>query len=144
MGKYLEGAGEDPFLGGVFAAARVKGFQGDDIADVNSVVACAKHYVAYGAAEGGRDYNTVDISEKSLRETYLPPFKAAVDAGVGTFMSAFNDLNGISASANKFTLTTILRGEWKFQGFVVSDYESVYELLSHGIQPLWMKLGKRL
>ena len=132
-GRIVEGAGEDPYLGSVVAAARVKGFQGNNIADPQSVVACAKHYVAYGAVEGGRDYNTVDISEELLREVYLPPFHAAVDAGVGTLMSAFNDLNGVPTSANHHTLTDILRDEWKFNGFVVSDYSSVHELIAHGI-----------
>ncbi|HKA19310.1 MAG TPA: beta-glucosidase BglX [Blastocatellia bacterium] len=132
-GRIVEGAGEDPYLGALMARARVRGFQGDDYSAPGKVVACVKHWVAYGAAEGGRDYNTTDMSENRLREIYLPPFKAAVDAGVGTFMSAFNDLNGIPASANPFTLTKILRGEWKFTGFVVSDYESVRELINHGI-----------
>ncbi len=131
-GRIVESAGEDPYLGSVIAAARVRGFQGKDIADPESVVACAKHYVAYGATEGGRDYNTVDISEQLLREIYLPPFRATVDAGVGTFMSAFNDLNGIPATANHHTLNEILRGEWKFDGFVVSDYDAVHELIPHG------------
>ena len=132
-GRIVEGAGEDPYLGSVVAAARVRGFQGNNIADPQSVVACAKHFVAYGAVEGGRDYNTVDISEELLREVYLPPFHAAVDAGVGTVMSAFNDLNGVPATANHHTLTDILRGEWKFNGFVVSDYSSVHELIAHGV-----------
>ena len=132
-GRIVEGAGEDPYLGSVVAAARVRGFQGNNIADPQSVVACAKHYVAYGAVEGGRDYNTVDISEELLREVYLPPFHTAVDAGVGTLMSAFNDLNGVPATANRHTLTEILRDEWKFNGFVVSDYNSVHELIPHGI-----------
>ncbi|HEX3229902.1 MAG TPA: glycoside hydrolase family 3 N-terminal domain-containing protein, partial [Pyrinomonadaceae bacterium] len=132
-GRIVEGAGEDPYLGAVMARARVHGFQSDDYSAPNKVVACAKHWVAYGAAEGGRDYNTTDMSENRLREIYLPPFKAAVDAGVGTFMSAFNDLNGVPASANPFTLTRILRGEWKFTGFVVSDYESVRELMNQGL-----------
>src|SRR5439155_1259262 len=95
--------------------------QGDDYSQPDRIVACAKHWVAYGAAEAGRDYNTVDISERTLRSIYFPPFKAAVDAGVGTLMSAFNDLNGVPASGNSFTLTDVLRGEWKFDGFVVSD-----------------------
>lgn len=132
-GRIVEGAGEDPYLGSAVAAARVRGFQGNNIADPESVVACAKHYVAYGAVEGGRDYNTVDISEQLLREVYLPPFHAAVDASVGTLMSAFNDLNGVPATANHHTLTDILRGEWKFNGFVVSDYSSVHELIPHGV-----------
>jgi beta-glucosidase len=131
-GRIAEGAGEDPYLGSEVAAARVRGFQGPDLADPGSVVACAKHYAAYGAVEGGRDYNTVDISEELLREIYLPPFHAAVKAGVRTLMSAFNDLNGIPASANRHTLTEILRGEWKFKGFVVSDYDAVHELIPHG------------
>jgi beta-glucosidase len=132
-GRIVEGAGEDPYLGSVVAGARVRGFQGNNIADPQSVVACAKHFVAYGAVEGGRDYNTVDISEALLREVYLPPFHAAVDAGVGTLMSAFNDLNGLPATANHHTLTDILRDEWKFNGFVVSDYSSVHELIAHGV-----------
>ncbi|MFN2482091.1 MAG: beta-glucosidase BglX [Pyrinomonadaceae bacterium] len=132
-GRVVEGAGEDPYLGSAFARARVRGFQGDDYSAPDRLVACAKHFVAYGAAEAGRDYNTVDISERTLREIYLPPFKAAVDAGVGTFMSGFNALNGVPVSANPFTLTDVLRGEWKFDGVVVSDYTSVDELIRHGV-----------
>lgn len=132
-GRIVEGAGEDPYLGAAFARARVRGFQGDDYSAPDRVVACAKHFVAYGAAEAGRDYNTVDLSERTLREIYFPPFKAAVEAGVGTLMSAFNDLDGVPASANSFTLTDVLRGEWKFDGVVVSDYTSVEELIKHGI-----------
>src|SRR5256714_1618196 len=132
-GRISEGSGEDSYLGSVMARARVRGFQGSDYSASDRVVACAKHWVAYGAAESGRDYNTTDVSEWTLREVYFPPFKAAVDAGVGTFMSAFNDLNGVPTSANPFTLTRVLRDEWKFDGFVVSDYESVRELMNHGI-----------
>jgi beta-glucosidase len=132
-GRIVEGAGEDPYLGSVIAAAKVRGFQGQDLADPESLVACAKHYVAYGAVEGGRDYNTVDISEQLLREVYLPPFHAAVKAGTGTLMSAFEDLNGVPATANHHTLTDILRSEWGFQGFVVSDYNAVNELMLHGV-----------
>ncbi|HUS11011.1 MAG TPA: beta-glucosidase BglX [Pyrinomonadaceae bacterium] len=132
-GRIAEGSGEDPYLGSLMATARVRGFQGSDYSQNDKVVACAKHWVAYGAAEAGRDYNTTDVSERTLREIYFPPFKSAVDAGVGTFMSAFNDLNGVPASANPFTLTKVLRGEWKFDGFVVSDYTSVEELLKHGV-----------
>ena len=132
-GRITEGAGEDPFLGAAFARARVRGFQGSDYSAADKVLACAKHWVAYGAAEGGRDYNTTEISEYWLREVYFPPFKAAVDAGVGTFMSAFNSINGVPASANEFTLTKVLRQEWKFDGFVVSDYTSVRELINHGV-----------
>ncbi|MFN2596799.1 MAG: glycoside hydrolase family 3 N-terminal domain-containing protein, partial [Pyrinomonadaceae bacterium] len=132
-GRITEGAGEDPYLGSAFARARVRGFQGADYGAPDRVVACAKHFVAYGAAEAGRDYNTVDISERTLREIYFPPFEAAVEAGVGSFMSAFNDLNGVPASANRFTLSDVLRGEWKFDGVVVSDYTSVEELIKHGV-----------
>ena len=132
-GRIVEGAGEDPYLGAVLAGARVRGFQGRDYSAPGKVVACAKHWVGYGAAEGGRDYNTTDMSENRLREIYLPPFKAALDAGVATFMSAFNDLNGVPASANPFTLTRVLRDEWKFDGFVVSDYESIREVINHGL-----------
>ena len=133
-GRIAEGAGEDPHLGSAMARAMVEGYQGDNLADPGTIVACPKHYVAYGGAEGGRDYNTVDISERVLRETYLPPFKAAiVEAGAGTTMSAFNDLNGVPASANRYTLTSILREEWGFDGFVVSDWNSIGELVNHGI-----------
>src|SRR6266850_389367 len=132
-GRIVEGAGEDPYLGIAMARARVRGFQGRDYSSTDKVLACAKHWVAYGAAEAGRDYNTTDMSERTLREIYFPPFKAAVDEGVGTFMSAFNSLNGVPASANPFTLTKVLRGEWKFDGFVVSDYTSVEELIKHGL-----------
>jgi beta-glucosidase len=132
-GRITEGAGEDPFLGAAFARGRVRGFQGADYSAPDKILACAKHFVAYGAAEGGRDYNTTDLSENTLREIYLPPFKAAVDAGVGTLMSSFNAINGVPASANPFTLTKVLRQEWKFDGFVVSDYTSVKELINHGL-----------
>ncbi|HKG47617.1 MAG TPA: glycoside hydrolase family 3 N-terminal domain-containing protein [Pyrinomonadaceae bacterium] len=131
-GRITEGAGEDPFLGAAFARARVRGFQGNDYSAADKVLACAKHWVAYGNAEGGRDYNTTDLSENTLREIYFPPFKAAVDAGVATLMSSFNAINGVPASANAFTLTKVLRQEWKFDGFVVSDYTSVRELINHG------------
>ena len=131
-GRIAEGAGE--ILSGVaMARARVRGFQGADYSAPDKVVACAKHWVGYGAAEAGRDYNTTDIPENTLRTVYFPPFKAAVDAGVGTFMSAFNDLNGVPTSGNPFTLTKVLRGEWKFDGFVVSDYNAVLELINHGV-----------
>lgn len=132
-GRITEGAGEDPYLGAAFARERVRGFQGNDYSTPGKILACAKHWVAYGAAEGGRDYNTTDMSEQTLREIYFPPFKAAIDAGAGTVMSAFNDLNGVPTSANPFTLTKVLRGEWKFDGFVVSDYTSVRELINHGV-----------
>jgi beta-glucosidase len=132
-GRIAEGYGEDPWLGAQYAAASVRGFQGTNCADTNRVVACLKHFVGYGAAEGGRDYNTTEISEFTLRNFYLPPFKAGVDAGALTLMSAFNCLSGVPASGDRHTLTEILRGEWKFPGFVVSDYDSVNELIEHGI-----------
>src|SRR5262249_46071674 len=132
-GRIVEGAGEDPYLCSAMARAAVGGFQGRDYSAPDKLVACAKHFVGYGAAEAGRDYNTTDISEGTLREVYFPPFKAAVDEGVGTLMSAFNDLNGVPASANPFTLTKVLRDEWKFDGFVVSDYTAVQELIQHGL-----------
>jgi beta-glucosidase len=131
-GRIIEGAGEDSYLGSVMAAARVKGFQGPDIASADRLLACLKHYVAYGAPYGGRDYNSVDVSERSLREIYLPPFKAGIDAGAGTVMSAFNLLNGIPTTANPFTINGVLRGEWGFNGLIVSDYNSVGELIVHG------------
>jgi beta-glucosidase len=132
-GRIIEGAGEDPYLGGAIARAYVRGYQGRSLSDADSVVACPKHYVGYGAAEGGRDYNTTEISEHTLREVYLPPFYAALDAGAGTIMSSFNALNGIPGSANAFTLSQVLRKEWRFPGFVVSDWTSLGELIPHGI-----------
>ncbi|MFB0519785.1 MAG: beta-glucosidase BglX [Acidobacteriota bacterium] len=131
-GRIAEGAGEDPYLGSVMAAARVEGFQGTDLSASNTILSCLKHFVAYGGAEGGRDYNTVDMSEKTLREIYLPPFKAGVEHGALSVMSAFNSLNGIPASANHFTLQKILRQEWGFEGYVVSDWASIEELIIHG------------
>jgi beta-glucosidase len=132
-GRVMEGSGEDTYLGEVFAAAYVRGFQGKDLSDPTSLLACAKHYVAYGGAEAGRDYGSVDMSERMLRDVYLPPFKAAADAGAGTFMSAFNTLSGVPTSANHFTLTTVLREQWGYKGFVVSDWTSIAELIPHGI-----------
>jgi beta-glucosidase len=131
-GRIAEGSGEDTYLGSVMAAARVRGFQGTRLDDPSSIVACVKHYAAYGAAEGGRDYNTVDMSEQTLRDVYLPPFKAALDAGAGTFMASFNEINGVPSSGSRFLLTTVLRDEWKFNGFVVSDWGSIGELIPHG------------
>lgn len=131
-GRGVEGAGEDVLLGRLFAAARVRGFQGRDLADVNAVAATPKHFAAYGAAEGGADYNTVDISERTLREVYLPPFKAAFDAGAVTTMSAFNEIAGVPASGSPELLMGVLRERWGFEGFVVSDYTSEQELIAHG------------
>ncbi len=130
-GRVMEGAGEDTYLGSKIAFARVKGFQGK-LGDLNSVMACTKHFAAYGAVIGGREYNSVDISNRLLWETYLPPFKAAVDAGSATFMNAFNDINGIPATANKHIQRDILKGQWNFKGFVVSDWGSIGELVTHG------------
>lgn len=141
-GRIAEGAGEDPYLGSVMAAARVRGFQGEDPASSDRIVACLKHYVGYGAAEGGRDYNTCEISERTLREIYLPPFKAGVEAGAGTVMSAFNEIGGVPTSASRFTLTDVLRGEWRFDGFVVSDWNAVGELVNHGIAADSAEAGK--
>jgi len=132
-GRIAEGAGEDAYLGMQIAKARVKGFQGDDLSDNNTIAACAKHYAAYGAAIAGRDYNAVDMSEVTLFDVYLPPFKAAVDAGAATFMSSFNTLNGVPATANEFLLRDILKEKWGFNGFVVSDANSVQELIPHGL-----------
>jgi len=132
-GRMAEGAGEDPFLGSAMAAAYVRGYQGTRLNAPDSIAACAKHYVGYGAAEGGRDYNTTEISEHTLREFYLPPFHAAVDAGVVSIMSAFNSLNGVPSSANPFTLKQVLRKEWGFRGLVVSDWSSIGELIPHGV-----------
>lgn len=131
-GRTMEGAGEDVLLGKLFAAARVRGFQGDDLTADDAMMACAKHFAAYGAAEAGLDYNTVDISERTLREVYLPPFKAAIDAGAASIMASFNEISGIPSTANKWLMTDLLRGEWKFPGLVVSDYTGDEELIFHG------------
>lgn len=132
-GRIAEGAGEDPFLGMAMARARVRGFQAPDLLSGRKIVACPKHYVAYGGAEAGRDYNTVDISERTLREVYLPPFKAAFDAGAGSVMSSFNEIGGVPATSNRFVLHTVLRDEWRWPGVVVSDYEAIRELMLHGV-----------
>ncbi|MBB1193408.1 beta-glucosidase BglX [Flavobacterium sp. SOK18b] len=131
-GRVMEGAGEDPYLGSKIAVARVQGFQGDDLAATNTILACAKHFAGYGFAESGRDYNTVDVSENTLQNTIFPPFKAAVDAGVRTFMNSFNELNGIPATGNAYLQRDILKKEWNFDGFVVSDWGSINEMIAHG------------
>ena len=131
-GRVMEGAGEDTYLGSLIGAARVKGFQGKGLGNTNAVMACVKHFAAYGAAIGGRDYNSVDMSLRQLNEIYLPPFKAAADAGAATFMNSFNDLNGIPATGNKYLQRDILKGKWNFKGFVVSDWGSVGEMINHG------------
>ncbi|MCG6924521.1 MAG: beta-glucosidase BglX [Acidobacteria bacterium] len=132
-GRIMEGAGEDPFLGARIAAARVRGFQGASLSDLDSIAACAKHYAAYGLAEGGRDYNTVDISEQTLRNVVLPPFHAAEEAGVATFMNSFNEIGGVPSTASVHLQREILKGEWGFEGFVVSDWGSIGELVAHGV-----------
>lgn len=131
-GRVMEGAGEDPYLGSMIATARVKGFQGKGLGHTDALMACAKHYTAYGAAIGGRDYNSVDMSLNTLWNIYLPPFKAAEEAGVATFMNSFNTLNGIPATGNKYLQTDILKDQWKFKGFIVSDWNSVGEMIPHG------------
>ena len=132
-GRMAEGSGEDPYLGEEMARAYVRGYQGARLDAADSIAACAKHFVGYGAAEGGRDYNSVELSEHTLRQIYLPPFHAAIDAGAASIMSAFNALNGVPTSANPFTLKQILRKEWGFEGIVDSDFTSVAELVAHGI-----------
>ncbi|MBW4888565.1 beta-glucosidase BglX [Mucilaginibacter sp. HMF5004] len=131
-GRVMEGAGEDPYLGSLIARARVHGFQGNGLGNTDAIMACVKHFAAYGAAIAGRDYNTVDMSEHMLWETYLPPFKAAADAGAATFMNSFNELNGIPATGSSYLQRDILKGKWGFTGFVVSDWGSVREMVAHG------------
>lgn len=132
-GRCVEGPGEDPYLGAKMAAAAVRGFQGDCLANRDSIVACAKHYVGYGAAEGGRDYHKAEISDQTLRNYYLPAFRAAVEAGCGTIMNAFNDVNGLPAASNRYLLTDVLRGEMGFEGFVISDDHAIIQLVRHGV-----------
>ena len=131
-GRVAESLGEDPYLCSVLGVAMLQGFQGDALYEIGSIAACAKHFAGYGAGESGRDYSTTNIPENELRNVYLPPFKAAADAGVATFMSAFSDLNGVPASGNKWLMTDILRQEWDYKGFVVSDWESIQQLTTHG------------
>ena len=130
-GRIVEGAGEDPYLGAAMAAARVRGFQGEDLSASNTMMATAKHFVAYGGAEGGRDYNTVDISERTLREIHLPPFRAAIEAGAGSVMASFNDLNGVPMHAHRELINGVLRDEWGWNGVLVSDYTGLMELIPH-------------
>ncbi len=132
-GRIVEGSGEDPYLGAVMAAARVRGFQGSSLRDPTTIAGTVKHFAAYGAAEGGRDYNIADVPERTLRDVYLPPFQGAVCAGVETLMAAFNEIDGVPAHAHKRLLTDILRGEWRFDGVVVSDWTGIAELLNHGV-----------
>ena len=131
-GRVMEGAGEDTWYGCKVAQARVNGFQGDDLSDPHTIMACAQHFAAYGACIAGKDYNTVDISEQTLHEVYLPPFKAAVDAGVASFMNSFNDINGIPATGNTYIQRDLLKGSWNFNGLTVSDWGSIREMIPHG------------
>ncbi|MGK6341284.1 beta-glucosidase BglX [Chryseobacterium sp. DT-3] len=131
-GRVMEGSGEDTYLGTQIGLARIKGFQGRGLGSLDAVMACAKHFAAYGAAVGGRDYNSVDMSLRQLNETYLPPFKAAAEAGVATFMNSFNDINGIPATANQYIQRELLKGKWNYKGFVVSDWGSIGEMIPHG------------
>jgi len=131
-GRVMEGAGEDTYLGSRIAVARIKGFQGEKLGGLDRVMATAKHFAGYGAAIAGRDYNAADMSEQQLHETYLPPFKASVDAGVATFMNSFNTLNGVPATASAYLQRDLLKGQWKYPGFVVSDWASIKELVEHG------------
>nr|WP_262890394.1 beta-glucosidase BglX [Winogradskyella helgolandensis] len=131
-GRVMEGAGEDPFLGSKIAVARVQGFQGDDLAAVNTIAACAKHFAAYGFAEAGKEYNTVDIGTSTLHNMVLPPFKAAVDAGVRTLMNSFNEINGVPVTGSSYLQRDILKGKWNFDGYVISDWASIFEMISWG------------
>ena len=131
-GRIAESFGEDPYLASSFSAASVRGYQGDDLSNSDSIAACVKHFAGYGAAEGGRDDNATMISPSIMRNVYLPPFQAAVDAGVATLMCGFHDVNGIPMSVHKQLLSNVLRGEWGFEGFVVSDWDSIFETIEHG------------
>lgn len=135
-GRISEGSGEDTYLGSEIAKAMVKGYQGDDLAKYNTMMACVKHFALYGASEAGRDYNTTDMSLDRMYNEYLPPYKAALDAGAGSIMTSFNDINGVPATANKWLMTDLLRKEWGFKGFVVTDYTAVNELIDHGLGDL--------
>ena len=135
-GRIAEGSGEDPFLGSQIAKAMVRGYQGSDLSKNNTVMACVKHFALYGASEGGRDYNTTDMSRIKMMEYFLPPYKAAIDAGVGSVMTSFNEVDGVPATANKYLLTDVLRKQWGFRGLVVADYTSVSEMTAHGIGDL--------
>ena len=135
-GRIMESSGEDPYLGSVIARAKVRGYQGNDLRDPSAVMACVKHFALYGAAEAGRDYNTVDMSRRRMYETYLPPYRAAVEAGVGSVMTSFNEVDGIPATGNRWLLTDLLRNEWGFGGMVVTDYTAIKEMTAHGMGDL--------
>ena len=135
-GRIAEGAGEDAYLGSAIARAMVTGYQGDNLTDANTMLACVKHFALYGAIEGGRDYNSVDMSRVKMFNQYLPPYKAAIDAGAASVMTSFNDVDGVPATGNKWLLTDLLRDRWGFEGFVVSDYTSLNEMIAHGLGDL--------
>ena len=135
-GRFSEGSGEDPFLGSEIARAMVKGYQGDDLTKINTIMACVKHFALYGAGEGGRDYNTVDMSKVRMYNEYLAPYKAAIDAGAGSVMTSFNEIDGVPATANKWLVTDLLRNQWQFKGFVVTDYTGINEMVDHGFGDL--------
>ena len=135
-GRIAEGAGEDPWLGSQIAKAMVKGYQGNDLSLDNTMMACVKHFALYGAAEAGRDYNTVDMSKIAMYNDYLPPYKAAIDAGAGSAMTSFNVVDGIPATGNHWLLTELLRNQWGFKGFVVTDYTATNEMINHGMGDL--------
>lgn len=143
-GRISEGSGEDPHLGSEIAKAMVRGYQGNDLSANNTILSCVKHYALYGAAEAGRDYNTTDMSRVRMYNEYLPPYKAAVDAGVGSVMASFNEIDGVPATANKWLLTDVLRNEWGFKGFLVSDYTGVSEMINHGLGDLQTVSAKAL
>ncbi len=143
-GRIAEGSGEDPFLGAEIARAMVRGYQGSDLSAPNTILACVKHFALYGASEGGRDYNTVDMSYNRMYNEYFPPYKAAIEAGAGSVMTSFNEINGIPATANEWLLTEVLRKQWKFTGFVVSDYTGISEMVDHGFGTLSEVTGKSL
>jgi beta-glucosidase len=132
-GRVSEGPGEDPYLGSKIATEMVKGYQGNDLSKPTNVAACAKHFAAYGAPVAGKEYNTVIMSMEDLNDIYLAPHKAAADAGVASYMAAFNEINGMPCSSSKYLLTDVLQKKWKFQGFVVSDYASINGLINHGV-----------
>ncbi len=135
-GRIAEGNGEDPYLGSQIATAMVKGYQGNDLKANNTIMACVKHYAMYGAAEAGRDYNTTDMTRQTMYNVYFPPFKAAANAGAGSFMASFNEVEGVPATANKWLMTDVLRKQWGFKGFVVTDYTGINEMIAHGIGDL--------
>jgi beta-glucosidase len=135
-GRIAEGSGEDPYLGSLISAALVRGYQGTDLSAPNTMMACVKHFALYGAAEAGRDYNTVDMSRVTMYNYYLPPYKAAVDAGAGSLMTSFNVVDGIPATGNHWLLTELLRDQWGFKGFVVTDYTATNEMIAHGMGDL--------